>query len=105
MAKSTGILLDDTMDLIISPKRELGLITSGFVIGDVTRQNQKLIINSAKGEIKEDPLVGVGIGNFLETNDNGGLAREIRSQLWQDGQQVKEILVQIPYVRVEASYD
>jgi hypothetical protein len=106
MAKSTGILLDDNMELVITPVRDLdGLITSGLVVGNVTFQNQKILINATKGEIKEDPMSGVGASNYVESNDSEGFVREIRSQLTRDGQRVKSISVKIPAVRLEASYD
>ena len=106
MAKSIGILLDENMELVITPVRDsAGLITSGLVLGDVTFQNQKILINAVKGEIKEDPMVGVGASNYVESNDKEGFAREIRSQLTRDGQKVKSILVKIPNVRLEAGYD
>lgn len=106
MAKSRGILLDENMELVINPVRDsFGLITSGLVLGDVTFQNQNILINATKGEIKEDPLAGVGASNYVESNDGEGFAREIRSQLTRDGQTVKTISVKIPNVRVEAKYD
>lgn len=106
MAKSLGILLDENMELVINPVRDLsGVIISGLVVGNVTFQNQKILINATKGEIKEDPLAGVGASNYAESNDKEGFAREIRSQLTRDGQTVKTISVKLPNVRVEAKYD
>ena len=106
MAKSTGILLDKNMELVINPLRDSsGLITAGFIVGDVTFQNQTMLINSTKGEIKEDPLAGVGASNFVESADSASFSREIRSQLNRDGQNVKSISVNIPAVRVEANYE
>ena len=106
MAKSTGILLDDNFELVIKPVRDSsGIITSGLVVGNVTQQNQKVLITANKGEIKEDPLAGVGANNYAESHDQAAFAREIRSQLSRDGQTVKTISVNLPNVRVEASYD
>jgi len=57
MAKPFDILLDDNFDLQ----------TKGgdFVLGDASLQNQQLILLSHKGEWKQNPLVGVGISNYL----------------------------------------
>jgi hypothetical protein len=106
MAKSLGILLDDNMELVINPVRDsLGLITSGLLISDITFQNQKILINATKGEIKEDPLAGVGASNYVESNDGVGLSREIRSQFVRDGQKVSKISVVIPNINIDASYE
>lgn len=106
MAKSTGILLDENMELVITPVRDSSsVIVSGIAVGNVTFQNQNILINATKGEIKEDPLSGVGASNFVESSDSAGLSREIRSQLNRDGQNVKSISVNIPAVRVEANYE
>jgi len=105
MAKTTGILLDENYELVVKPVRDSsGLITSGLVIGNVTFQNQKTLINANKGEIKENPLVGVGANNYAESNDSEGFAREISNQLTQDGQVITSIKINLPNVRVEAKY-
>jgi len=105
MAKSKGILLTNDMELDISIVRDSnGLIVSGLQIGDVTQQNQKIIINASKGEIKEDPLCGVSAQLFVESEDKSAFAREIRGQLQRDGQTVKSITVKAHEIRVEATY-
>jgi hypothetical protein len=96
MAKNIGILLDQNFGLVINNR--------SMVVGDVTYQNQMILLTANKGEIKEDPLAGVGVSNYLESSDSAGLAREIRSQFTRDGQKVSNISVVIPTVNVEASY-
>lgn len=59
----TDILLDDNME----PIRRNG----DFVIGDATLQNQKLLILTEKGELRQHPVSGVGVRNYL--NDEDGL--------------------------------
>ena len=89
MGKETGILLNNDMDLQIEVKRDgNGLITSGLVIGNVTKQNQRIILLAEKGEIKEAPLMGVGIASFLDDDSPSELLREVRTNLRDDGQQV-----------------
>lgn len=89
MSKSKGILLDDNFELQVKVERDSnGLITSGFIIGDVTRQNQRTILLAEKGEIKEAPTLGVGIASFLDDDSPSDLLREIRENLREDGQTV-----------------
>jgi len=90
MGKEKGILLDDNLELVISPVRDSnGLITSGLVVGDVTKQNQRTILLSEKSEIKEAPTLGVGIASFLDDDNPSELLREIRYNLREDGQTVR----------------
>ena len=87
MAKDKGLLLDDNFELQINVVRDSnGLITSGLVVGDVTQQNQKIILLAEKGEIKEAPKLGVGIASFIDDDSPSDLLREIRENLREDGQ-------------------
>ena len=86
----TGILLDETGDLRIEVKRDSReMITGGIVTGEITPQNQRIILLAEKGEIKEAPLLGVGTASFLDDDDPSGYLREVRTSLRMDGQTVK----------------
>lgn len=88
MAVKKGILFTNDFELDISTLRDAGGFLSGLQIGNVALQNQKIIINASKGEIKEDPLMGVGLNAFVDSEDSNALMREIRSQLHRDGQKL-----------------
>lgn len=107
MAKNIGILLDSaTGDLAIEVVRDAsGLITSGLVIGDVTEQNQRSLLLASPGEIKEDPLVGVSLRSFIESDDVDGLARKIRTEFTKDGMTVSKISIDLPNMEIEAKYE
>lgn len=81
-----------------------GKVVSDLVIGDITYQNQGIILLASKGEIKEDPTKGVGIHSYLEAHDGEGLAREVRSEFVKDGMTVEKITVNIPSVTTSAHY-
>ena len=105
MAKNIGVLLDENLELVINPVRDsTGMITSGFVIGDTTFQNQKILLLANKGEMKEYPTCGVGASNYLESNNGDELAREIRSEFTKDGMEVTKIAIDIPSIKIEAKY-
>lgn len=90
MSKSTGILLDENGDVAIDVVRDANdLIISDFIIGDITVQNQQLILLAEKGEIKEDPKLGVALTSFIDDDDTSELLREIRLNLTADGQKVE----------------
>jgi hypothetical protein len=88
--KDTGILLDNTGDLLIRVIRDSnGLILAGLVLGDVTRQNQRTILLAEKGEIKSAPGLGVGSHSYLDDEDPFEYLREVRLNLREDGQKVQ----------------
>lgn len=92
-----GILLDETNNLLIQNKT--------LAIGDTLFQNQKLIIGAHKGEIKENPLLGVGITNFIDDEEPSELLREVRINLRMDGQKVKKSLFENGKLIIESKYD
>lgn len=93
MVKNKGILLDpETGDLQISTKRDaLGMIGQGLVIGDTVFQNQSVILQAQKGELKEYPTIGVGILDMINDNEKTGWKREIALQLENDGMIVNDV--------------
>lgn len=106
MSKNKGILLSNDLDLAISVQRDsAGLVTSGMQIGNVTHQNQKLIIVASKAEFKEEPITGVGSQLFLESDRKEDFAREIKSQLSADGQRLKRIAFDKDVILIDADYD
>lgn len=87
-----GIRLDERFDLLVEMERnDAEEIVSGLVVGEVTAQNQRTILMAEKGEIKEAPLMGVGVASFLDDDNSDRLFREIRMQLKADRQDVKQI--------------
>lgn len=95
--KQTGILIDRTTgDLQIKVTRDAqGLITGGLVVGDVTQQNQAIIISMYPGEIKDAPQVGVGISSLLLSSDTLLYKHKIREQLEADGYRVNHLEIEI----------
>lgn len=79
------ILLDETGDLDIKD--------GDFVRGDATRQNQKLLLQADEGDIRSNPLQGVGAFNFIEDEGTTALTREIMKKYTRDGMKVQELTV------------
>lgn len=92
-----GIQIDSNNDLLVK--------AGHLVIGDTTAQNQKLLLYAEKGEIKENPIRGVGIRRFVESAEDGGLAREIRKDFALDGMTVNAISINIPTIQIDADYE
>lgn len=84
--KRFGMQLDEMTNDI---KIENGHIA----IGETLPQNEFLLLLMNKGELKEDPLVGVGISDMLNDNDILGWKRKIRDGLKADGLTVEQISI------------
>lgn len=91
------ILLDETGDLAIKD--------GDFVIGESTIQHQQLLLSSQKGEWKENPLVGVGIENYLNDDTINDMMNEISSQFEKDGMKIKSINSANSELLIDASYE
>ncbi len=91
------ILLDETGDLAIKD--------GDFVIGESTIQHQQLLLASQKGEWKENPLVGVGIENYLNDDTTNDMMNEISSQFEKDGMKIKSINSANSELLIDASYE
>lgn len=91
------ILLDENDDLLIE--------NGDFVIGESTLQHQRLLLLCNKGEFKENPTRCIGLNRYLESNDAQALAREIDVDFSKDGMKVSKIVIDIPTIEIEASYE
>ncbi len=99
-----GIQLID-FDLAIKVQKDkFGKITSGLVIGDILHQNQALLLSMRKGELKENPSVGVGLADMLLSHDLTEIRNEIKQQLELDGQTVDKIILTPTKIGIEAHY-
>ena len=99
-----GIQLTD-YDLDIKVEYGIsGKIIFGLVIGDILHQNQALILGIRPGELKENPALGVGLEDFLLSEDLTALQSEIRQQLEMDGQKVSAVKVTTDSITIDSKY-
>jgi hypothetical protein len=105
MKKGRGIrLLEDYSPQIAVHRDERGLITGGLIIGDTKWQNVALLMDIHKGEIKDAPLVGIGLEDFLNDEDYRSARREIIAQLEMDGMRIKRLKIGNGVFDLEAEY-
>jgi hypothetical protein len=103
--KNIGLQLKGDYDLTIRVKKDsMGKIVSGLTIGDVTYQNQAIILLAQKGELKENPITGVGINDMCNDSDFGMFKREITRQIEGDGQRIKKLVIDTNRMVLEANY-
>ncbi len=84
--KRFGMQLDEMTN-------DLKIENGHIAIGETLPQNEFLLLVMNKGELKEDPLVGVGISDMLNDNDILGWKRKIRDGLKADGLTVEQISI------------
>jgi hypothetical protein len=90
--KNTGIQLNADYSPEIRVRRDpQGKIASGLTIGDVTHQNQAIILFARKGEIKEHPLVGASLGDACADEGFDLWRREVAEQIEADGQRIETL--------------
>lgn len=92
------ILTDEQMDLMAD------FYTYDIVLGESDSQQQKILLIAEPGSLKQFPNVGVGIGNFLESEDTGEMFLEIRKQFSGDGLVMKNISINEGKISIDASY-
>lgn len=99
-----GIQLID-YDIAVKVKRDkFGRIESGLIVGDILHQNQAIILTMRKGELKENPSVGVGLPDMVLEHNLMAVRNEIRQQLEMDGQTVNDVKVTSSRVTIDANY-
>lgn len=104
--RGRGILVSNNYDLQINVKKDAaGKITSGLRIGNTLYQNQALILILQPGELKLNPIVGVGLENIVMDNDYLGWRKKIRQQMELDQQDVRDVSFgRNQQLKIDASY-
>ena len=100
-----GIQLTDYDIEVKVSKDTTGKIATGMVVGDILAQNQAVILQLHKGELHEDPSIGVGISDMLLDENLQLWSREIREQMELDGQKVNRITLTTDKLTIDADYE
>ena len=96
--KNIDIQIDENYGLVTDP------VKHDLRVGDVTLQNQALILIAQPGEWKEHPMVGCGIEGITNDEDSGQWRRDIREQLQRDGMTVRSIRFGNTNIEIDAEY-
>lgn len=97
--KNTDLRINEDYGLMTDPT------THDLVVGDVTLQNQALILQSQKGEWKEHPMVGCGIEGMTNDDDTNTWRRAIREELARDGMKVRSLKINRENIEIDADYE
>lgn len=77
---ATDFLLDEDGDLLITQ--------NDFVLGGSDGQHMEMLFELEPGELKENPMTGIGIQRRLNGSIDGEFRKEVRLQLEADGYEV-----------------
>jgi hypothetical protein len=92
-------------DLLIDTTTYEQQIANGdFVTGESTLQHQKLLLETAKGEWKENPTVAVNAAAYLKDEDADGLLAEVKSEFQKDGMQIVKVAFENEELIIDANY-
>lgn len=91
-------------DILLDTNHDLRIENGDFVIGTSDFQHQELLLQTFKGEWKENPTIAVGAAGFLKDNDIQGLAAEIKQEFERDGMTVNGIEFTEEKIKVDAIY-
>ncbi|MDO4725921.1 MAG: hypothetical protein Q4A56_01695 [Porphyromonadaceae bacterium] len=92
-----GILLDLDNSVVFGDDGRIAM-------GDITEQNQRLLLSINKGEIKEAPLKGVGVSNFIEEGNPQRLIAEIRGEFRREGLTIEKLQIKGNNIEISAHY-
>lgn len=93
----TGIQIDsETGDLLVGG--------NGISTGDTSQQNQYLILATHPGEWKESPLLGVGIGDYVNDTETDYIRHSIYENFRMDGIEIEKMTVKPGDVQIAAQY-
>lgn len=72
--------------------------------GEILQQNQAILLLSHKGEIRENPALGIGISDMLLDNDPQYWRAVIRENLALDGEKVNSVKILSTGIEIDANY-
>lgn len=91
-------------DLLLNSNKDLQIVSGDLIIGSSDEQQQKVLLVMKKGELKQDPDVGVGLSLQLKDDDVSDLLTSVRQQFSKDGMVVKQVAFNNNQLNVDASY-
>ncbi len=84
MKDNKDILLDDNYDLTVKD--------GDFAVGDSTVQELECLFKTNQGELKKDPIIGMGLFRFIKSRvTDSKLRRLLKIQLKRDGKNYDEL--------------
>ena len=99
----TGIQTSE-YDLAVNIKTLSDGKITGLSVGDIISQNQAVVLTVRPGEIKENPVIGVGIEDMLNDENPILWRTKIRENMELDGQSVNKIMITTSGITIDSGY-
>ncbi len=93
------------IDILLEEGFDLSIAAGDFVIGESTQQHQQLLLLLQKGELKQSPLVGVGLLELIEDEESAAINKIIKDEFEKDGMTVSVLKIIDKKIHIEAKYD
>jgi hypothetical protein len=78
-------------DILTAANGDIIFKDNDITIGFSDLQHQEDLLLMQKGELKREPLQGVGIENFLNESDIDGMLAEVKTVFTNDGMDVQRL--------------
>ena len=92
-------------DILINQDGSPQVKNGDFAVGVSDMQHASLLINSEKGEFRHQPLLGVGVANYInDERPSTLLSQAIRTNIEADGGNIGELTVQGGNINLEVNY-
>lgn len=72
---------------------ELKIESGDFCIEESQAQHEQLILLAQKGDFRDSPDLGVGVVDYLNAEDFGGLSVQVKREMKKDGIEVRKVKV------------
>lgn len=92
------------MDIMLDSVYNLLFANGDLVVANAEQQHQQLLLDTAKGDWKENPTVGVGAATWLKDHKLNGLTAEVKKEFERDGMRVENVTVTDGELKVNAHY-
>jgi len=94
----------DYTDILLTSDYDLSVKDGDFETGAVVRQVQNLLMATSKGDWKQHPLLGVGIYEYLKSENLNVMVAEIKRQFKSEGLQINLIEINSDKIIIDANY-
>jgi hypothetical protein len=92
-------------DTLLDSDFDLAFANGDFANGDSDRQHQQLLLLTGAGEWRENPTIGVGLADFLDSEDRvAQVEARIKRQFEADGMTVELVSITNGNIQIDGKY-
>lgn len=93
------------LDILLNTETlDVQIVNNDLLLGESDNQHKALLAIAEPGSLKESPMTGVGISNYLESEETAAMLAEIKTQYTADGMDVKKVYIENGIIKTDANY-